>query len=156
MITSHLYTIPYLVLSVPMPSTSSQLSLISHLLYPLTYHVSIYLSVASPPIISVVCSPPFLSSLPSLSSALFGLLCLFFTPFLCLFPASSPPPPCQISSLYPLLFTYSLSVCFYLPPYLASFPVCFSVNRSALGLFTYSLSLLPQRYTNPLLSLGAA
>lgn len=37
-----------------------------------------------------------------------------------------------------------------------SFPVCFLDSRSVLGLFTYSLSLLPQSYTNPLLSLRTA
>lgn len=156
MIAASLYTIPYPIFSLPWPlspltflyfssSLSSHLSCLHLSFFLSSYHFffSLFTFVS-------------LTSLFSLSFALFGLL-----PFFTL----SPPPPTSFFSfvfvLIPCFLTSSLMSnvlslrfsLFYLPFLSLPLPVCFSVSRSVLGLFTYSLSLQPYRYTNPLLSL---
>lgn len=163
MITAPLYTIPYLIFSVPCP-----LSPLTFLYFSssLSSHLScLHLSFCR------LSSHHFFSLFTFVShiSALFILCCLVHCVALFTFSTSLILPPFlprfYPDSLLPLLllhvkyllsilfFTYSPSLSF-LFTYLSLFlPVCFSVKRSVLGLFTYSPSLLPQRYANPLLSL---
>lgn len=159
MITAPLYAVSHFL--CPLPSISSHLSLfLICSLLPFSSHLScLHLSFCrlfSNPIF-LVFSPSFLSSLPSLSFTLSGVLCLF-----------SPPPSyllfslvlfrhCFLStsssmsniSFYPLFFPCYLFVSFIYPlisrsSSLSLSAVCFSVNKSVLGLFTYSMSLLSQ------------
>lgn len=123
MIAASLYTIPYPIFSLPWP------------LSPLTF---LYFSSSLSSHLSCLHLSFFLSSYHfffSLFTFVFVLIPCFLT-----------------SSLMSNILSLRFSV-FYLPFLSLPLPVCFSVSRRVLGLFTYSLSLLPYRYTNPLLSL---
>lgn len=134
----------------PLSSISSHLSLFLTISLsfplPLTYLVSIYLSVASSPIIFLVFPPPFLSSQPL--CPLYPLLCLVYCVYLLHF---SPPIsyvffsfyflliPCFLSSSpvsnipslsFILSLTLSLSF-FYLPTYRSFFPQSASLSVGA-------------------------
>lgn len=154
---------------------SFSLSLALYLLSP--FSISHLLSLLSLILSPFIFLSPLLPSFFQSFHLLFSHLCpLYPSPFLVYcasFFTFSPPPsyllfslvfiliPCflscssSMSNILFLSFILSLlSLCLILFTYLSLFlQACFSVNRSALGLFTYSLSLLPQRYTNPLLSL---
>lgn len=139
---------PFIVLSgsIPLSVILSQFIFLSLLLLSffnlLTFLslISVSLSLAQSGLlcvlfVSTLILPPFLAHLYpySLLPLLFHVKCLLF--ILCL--------------LYP-----SVSVFFYLPTLITlspSFPKSASASVG-IGLFIYSMSLMPQRYSNPLLS----
>lgn len=111
--------------------------------------------------VSIAASPPiiFLIFPPSSVSFLFRHSRAFSPPALLLcFGLYSLLPRLFCYARHPLPMLYSsatLTQCFiYLPFYLPLFHSA-SLLADVLGLFTYSLSLLPWRYTNPPLSLVA-
>lgn len=140
---------------------------------PFLSSISFNLLSFSCPFPSILSCPFYLSLFPCLyhhlpSYHIFNLstlLCLLFVPSLmCLLtscyalvfgsplPAVLPLLSCLTSPPYALFLSHTDSV-FYLFTFLPPRHHCASLLADALGLFTYSLSLLPWRYTNPSLSL---